>query len=120
MQYFEKIKLRDILSNYEGIIVGQNAEAINLAENVYNSLECEEDLKWPCCFKGLGKTNINIEPHFTLDTSSFDSDKMLHRNAMLEESKKRNLYAIPDVSHIFDDGVELRSIVSVICWWIGR
>lgn len=31
---------------------------------------------------------------------------MLHRNAMLEESKKRDLYAIPDVSHIFDDGVE--------------
>lgn len=31
---------------------------------------------------------------------------MLHRNAILEESKKRDLYAIPDVSHIFDDGVE--------------
>lgn len=106
MQYFEKIKLRDILSNYEGIIVGQSAGAINLAEDVYNSPECEEDLNKPCYFKGLGKTKINVEPHFVLDTSNFDSDEMLHRNAMLEESKKRDLYAIPDVSHIFDNGVE--------------
>lgn len=106
MQYFEGIKLRDILSDYEGVIVGQSAGAINLAEDVYNSPECEEDLKRACYFKGLGKTYINIEPHFVLDTSNFDSDEMLHRNAMLEESKKRDLYGIPDVSHIFDDGVE--------------
>lgn len=106
MQYFEEIKLRDILSNYEGVIVGQSAGAINLAEDVYNSPESEEDLKRSSYFKGLGKTNINIEPHFVLDTSNFDSDEMLHRNAMLEESKNRDLYAIPDVSHIFDNGVE--------------
>lgn len=106
MQYFERIKLRDILSDYEGVIVGQSAGAINLAEDVYNSPECEEDLNRPCYFKGLGKTYINIEPHFILDTSNFDSDEMLHRTAMLEESKRRDLYALPDVSHIFDDGVE--------------
>lgn len=106
MQYFEDIKLRDILSNYEGVIVGQSAGAINLVEDVYNSPECEEDFSRPCCFKGLGKTNINIEPHFVLDTSDFDSDEMLHRNVMLEESRKRYLYAISDGSHIFDDGVE--------------
>ncbi len=106
MQYFEEIKLRDILSNYGGVIVGQSAGAINLAEDVYNSPECEEDLSRPSSYKGLGKTNINIEPHFVLDTSNFDSDEMLHRSAMLEESKKRDLYAILDGSHIFDDGVE--------------
>ncbi len=106
MQYFENIKLRDILIDYEGVIVGQSAGAINLAEDVYNSPECEEDLSRSCYFKGLGKTNINIEPHFVLDTSNFDSDEMLHRSAMLEESRKRNLYAIPDGSHIFDDDRE--------------
>jgi len=106
MQYFEGIKLRDILSDYEGVIVGQSAGAINLAEDVYNSPECEEDLNRPCYFKGLGKTYINIEPHFILDTSNFNSDEILHRNAMLEESKRRDLYGIPDGSHIFDDGVE--------------
>lgn len=106
MQYFEKISLRDILRDYEGVIVGQSAGSINLAEDVYNSPECEEDLKRPSCFKGLGKTKINIEPHFALSTSNFDSDEILHRNAMLEESKKRDLYALPDVSHIYDDGVE--------------
>ncbi len=106
MQYFEKINLREILSEYEGVIVGQSAGSINLAEDVYNSPECEEDLKKPSCYKGLGKTHINIEPHFILDTSNFNSDEILHRNAMLEESKKRDLYGLPDVSHIFDDGVE--------------
>lgn len=106
MQHFENIKLRDILIDYEGVIVGQSAGAINLAEDVYNSPEYEEDLSRSCYFKGLGKTNINIEPHFVLDTSNFDSDEMLHRSAMLEESRKRNLYAILDGSHIFDDGVE--------------
>lgn len=106
MQYFEGIKLREILSDYEGVIVGQSAGAINLAEDVYNSPECEKDLNRPCYFKGLGKTYINIEPHFVLDTSNFDSDEMLHRTAMLEESMRRNLYGIPDGSHIFDDSVE--------------
>lgn len=102
--YFKNINLRELLKNYEGIIIGQSAGSINLAEDVYNSPECESDLSRPLHFKGLGKTNINIEPHFELDITNFNNDELFHRNEMLKESKSHAIYALCDTSHIFDDG----------------
>jgi dipeptidase E len=103
-QYFQNINLKELLKNYTGIIMGQSAGSINLADNVYDSPESEEAISKPSHFKGLEKTNINIEPHFVLSTEDFDNDEVFHRNEILKESKLRPLYALCDTSHIFDNG----------------
>ena len=65
-EFFNIIQLKDKLSNYEGLIIGQSAGALNMAFDVFNSPE-EQEKSEPVFFKGLGLTNINIEPHFVYD-----------------------------------------------------
>lgn len=74
---------------------------MNLAEKVYNSPE-EGDNSKPLYFDGLGLSQINIEPHFELDTSQFNELENYERNHVLKESKTRPIYALCDGSHILE------------------
>ncbi len=95
---FEKLNLRELLEGYNGLIIGQSAGSINLAADVYSSPESIEEEH--IYFKGLGLTDINIEPHFKLNTDTFDSLQMYQRNHILKESYNRNIYGMPDGSYI--------------------
>ena len=98
-EFFNQIHLKELLQDFDGIIIGQSAGAINMAEFVYNSPE-DGELSEPIYYNGLGLSNINIEPHFVLDTTKFDDMQMYQRKHLLEESKKRPIYALSDGSHI--------------------
>ena len=99
--FFNQINLKELLQDFEGIIIGQSAGSINMAKSVYNSPE-EGDLSEAIYFEGLGLSDINIEPHFVLDTTGFDAMQMYQRKHQLEESKKRPIYALCDGSHILE------------------
>ena len=100
-KFFSQIHLRELLQNFDGIIIGQSAGSINMAKSVYNSPE-KGFLSEPIYFEGLGLSNINVEPHFVLDTSNFDDLQMYQRNHQLEESKKRTIYALCNGAHILE------------------
>lgn len=100
-EFFDQIHLKELLQDFDGIIIGQSAGSINMAESVYNSPE-EGDLSEPIYFEGLGLSTINIEPHFVLDTTEFDDMQIYQRRHQLEESKKRPIYALCDGSHILE------------------
>lgn len=100
-EFFKQINLKELLQDFDGIIIGQSAGSINMAEYVYNSPEEGENSE-PIYFEGLGLSNINIEPHFILDTTEFDEMQMYQRKHLLEESKKRPLYALCDGTHILE------------------
>lgn len=100
-EFFKQIHLKELLQDFDGIVIGQSAGSINMAESVYNSPEVG-DLSLPIYYEGLGLTNINIEPHFILDTIGFDDMKMYQRKHQLEESKKRPIYALCDGAHILE------------------
>lgn len=100
-EFFKKLKLGKLLKNYTGVVIGQSAGSINLSCDVYNSPE-EMNNSEPIYFEGLGLSNINIEPHFVLDSSSFDEQQLYQRNHILEESRKRTIYALCDGSHIIE------------------
>lgn len=72
-----------------------------MAEFVYNSPEEKEESE-PIYFEGLGLSNINIEPHFILDTTEFNEMQLYQRKHLLEESNKRPIYALCDGSHILE------------------
>ena len=101
-EFFKKINLREKIANYRGLIVGQSAGAMNMAEDVFNSPEEMENSE-PIFFKGLGFTDINVEPHFILDTTSFNESEIYKRNFILSESNKRNIYGQCNGSHILID-----------------
>ena len=100
-KFFKQIHLKELLKNFNGIIIGQSAGSINMAEHVYNSPEKKEESE-PIYFEGLGLSSINIEPHFILDTTGFNEMQMYQRSHLLEESKRRPIYALCDRSHILE------------------
>ncbi len=104
IKFFNEIGLRDLLKDYDGVIMGQSAGSINLAYDVYNSPECEEDLEKKSKWQGLCKTRISIEPHFVYSDENFSDGEKLQRKEVLKESYKRVSYGLLDGSHIFDNG----------------
>lgn len=101
-EFFKRIGLRERLEKFNGLIIGQSAGAINMADDAFNSPEEMEESE-PVFFKGLGLTNINIEPHFVLDDSNFDEFEKYQRNAIILESNTRNIYGQCNGSHILID-----------------
>lgn len=95
MEFFNEINLKELLTYYNGIVIGQSAGAINMAHKTFNSPESEEDVH--TVYEGLGLTNINIEPHFPPDDNEFQM------NSILKESKKRIIYGQCNGSHIMID-----------------
>lgn len=105
-EFFTAIKLKELLENYQGLVIGQSAGALNMAVSVFNSPEEQEDSE-PVFFDGLGLTSINIEPHFVYDSSNFDDNEKYQRDAIVKESYNRPIYGQCNGSHIFigDDNV---------------
>lgn len=101
MKFFEEIKLRDLLKDYDGVIIGQSAGSLNLAQTVVCSPESDEEIGTNYIWRGLEKTSINIEPHFTLHAE--ECDKKL-REELLKISKDYPMYALCDGSYILDNG----------------
>lgn len=101
-EFFKRINLKEKLKKFNGLIIGQSAGAINMADDVFNSPEEMENSE-PVFFKGLGLTNINIEPHFILDDDNFDESKKYQRNAIISESNNRKIYGQCNGSHILID-----------------
>lgn len=101
MEYFNRINLSKILKKYTKIIIGQSAGALNLATEVYCSPEDEDELEEKRYFKGLGLTNINIEPHFK-NSPHFGEENILEKT-LLEDSKNKPFIAITDGSYIIDN-----------------
>ena len=101
-EFFNEIKLKTLLEGYNGLVIGQSAGALNMASNVFNSPENQEESE-PIYFEGLGLVDINIEPHFKYDTSNFNDNEKYQRDAIIKESFTRPIYGQCNGSHIYID-----------------
>lgn len=108
-QFLKKLNLKKLLSNYNGIVMGQSAGAINMAKNCFNSPEELERIE-PMFFEGLGLTDINIEPHFIYETTNFDENEKHQREIVIKESYNRKIYGQCNGSHIFIDDNDIATI----------
>ena len=97
MEMFEKMNLRKHIKSCKGVVVGQSAGALNLATDVYCS-PTPDETSTKRYWKGLGLTDINIEPHFKPE------NKELIETVLLPDSKTKPFIAITDGSYIIDDG----------------
>ena len=111
--FINELNLKELLKDYNGVIIGASGGAMNMADRVYCIPEVEgehTDKSFNRILDGLDLTNINVIPHYHLfEKLQFtDGIKMLE-DILLPDSKKIPMIALPDRSYIIqqDNNVEI-------------
>ena len=109
--FINELNLKELLKDYNGVIIGASGGAMNMAEKVYCIPEVEgehTDKTFNRILDGLALTNINIIPHYKLFEKKVFTDgiKMLE-DILLPDSYKTPMIAIPDRSYIIQQGKKI-------------
>lgn len=109
-KFFQKIKLRELMSQYKGVVLGISAGTMNSADVVYAQPELEGESIDPTYQKfisGLNLTKCMILPHYQETKNQILDGKRLFEEITYPDSYGRKFYAIPDGSYLYSkDGVE--------------
>lgn len=102
--FFQKIGLKGLLKNYEGVVIGISAGTMNCAGTVYAQPEEPgeaEDPDYQRYIPGLGLTSINVLPHFQhVWDGELDGLRMME-DICLPDSRIRPFYGLPDGSWLY-------------------
>ena len=105
-KFFKKIKLKRLLKNFAGVVIGISAGSMNLCNIVANFPEEQVDVKEPRWFKGLGYLNEIIIPHFDGENVKyqFECEEVdLINDYVLPMSNKRDFVGLPNGSYFLID-----------------
>ena len=109
-RFFQEIGLRNLLANYEGVILGISAGSMNCADVVYAQPEESGesiDPNYQRFVPGLGLTKANICPHYQKVKNYMLDGKRLFEDITYADSKGKTFFALPDGSYILSkDGKE--------------
>lgn len=109
-RFFKSIRLKERLSDYNGIVVAWSAGSMNCANIVYASPELEGEAIDPLFerwISGLGITNINIFPHYQSLKDDYLDGLRLIEDITFADSMEHEFIALNDGSYILiDDGHE--------------
>ena len=92
MDFLRKNNLAPLLKQFNGAMMGMSAGAINMAVNAFYS--ADKDCGQTHIYKGIGLSDISIEPHFSLDNA-----KLLEKD-ILPFSQRIDIYCMCDNSAI--------------------
>ena len=103
--FFRKIRLRHILHNFRGTVMGISAGSMNMAGVVY--VQPEEPGESVPEFKrfapGLGLTPVNILPHYQKAKDYWLDGKHLYKEITFVDSMGHEFFALPDNSYFYQD-----------------
>lgn len=100
-QYFSEIKLKEILSKYQGIIVAQSAGSMNCATTVYVCPEMPGEAIDPEFSRyrpGLGLTDLNIIPHYNSNRHQMLDGMRFYDDVIAPDTFQTKLYLLTDGS----------------------
>lgn len=100
-EIIKKLDLIEVIKNYEGLVIGFCAGAINLSK--YSIITSDDDFEKPDSYLGIERENICIEPHYN------DISNNVRNNELKGFAKRYNtkIFCIPDESIIyFEDGIK--------------
>jgi len=63
IKYINKYKLKNIIKEKNKVVIGMSAVAINMAKTVVLARDIDDGIPNLSIYKGIGITDINIEPH---------------------------------------------------------
>lgn len=105
-EFFSGIGLKEILKNYDGIIIGVSAGSMNLCETVANFPEENADLADPRWLDGMGLVDEIIIPHYDGESDCYQfpcDDFDIARDYILPMSMGRKFIGLPNGSYIMID-----------------
>lgn len=109
-RWFEYIRLRELLDDYDGVVIGTSAGSMNMAEEVYAWPEEPGETELPyekLFFPGLGLAHTNVLPHYNKVKNGRLDGKLFVQEIAAGHSWGRRFYAIPDGSYVLvRDGEE--------------
>ena len=106
-RFFKTVRLKERLSNYDGIVVAWSAGSMNCADSVYAGPELEGeavDPRYERWISGLGITNINIFPHYQALKDDYLDGLRLIEDITFADSMGHEFIALNDGSYILIDG----------------
>jgi len=101
-KFFEKIRLKEYIKKFGGILIGISAGAMNSAEVVYAQPELEGesiDKEYERFLSGLGITELMILPHYQDIKNDILDGKRLFEDITYPDSFGREFYALEDGSY---------------------
>ena len=108
--FFNRIGLRRLLKDFDGIVIGISAGSMNSADPVYAHPEEEGeaiDPEYQRFLTGLALTKINLLPHYQENKDDILDGLRIYEDIACSDSMGRAFYAIPDGSYLFiDNGKE--------------
>lgn len=108
--FFRRIKLRELIKDFDGVIMGISAGTMNSADTVYAHPERPGEATDPGFEKfipGLGLTEIMVLPHYQMIKDDVLDGLRLFEDVAYPDSIGREFYALPDGSYLYGkDGNE--------------
>ena len=104
--FFRKIGLRELMKDYDGIVVGISAGSMNSADVVYSHPEEEGEAVDPDYRRflaGLNLTKVMLLPHYQDEKDVVLDGLRVYEDIAFPDSMGRTFYAIPDGSYLFID-----------------
>lgn len=106
-RFFSEIHLKELLSLFEGVLIGISAGSMNAASVVYAHPELEGEAKDPSYQKfipGLGLTDKMIIPHYQMIKNDVLDGLRVMEDIAYPDSMNKKFYALVDGSYVYLDG----------------
>ncbi len=102
-KFIHEIGLRDLLRDFDGVIMGCSAGSMNCADRVYSHPEMPGeavDPQYRRWLTGLGLTDINLVPHYYQVRDVVLDGKRLFEDVIFPDSWQHKFYTFPDGGYI--------------------
>ena len=103
-RFFQRLGLRALLQDFDGVILGISAGTMNAADTVYAQPELPGEATDPNYRKflpGLGLTQIMVCPHYQMVKDDVLDGLRLFEDITCADSMGREFYALPDGSYLY-------------------
>ena len=102
IEFIKNFNLDKLLHNFNGVVLGQSAGAMNLAKRVYNYPEDLTEINDAKFWNGVGLSDITIIPHFDVESGNPGVEEIdLINDYFLPDSHNCTLYGVPNGSHVW-------------------
>ena len=105
--FFHDIRLKELLANYQGVVLGISAGTMNAAQRVYVQPEepGESVPEFPRFAEGLGITTVNVLPHYQMVKDNYLDGRRLYEDITFADSWGECFYVFPDGTYLLiEDG----------------
>ncbi|MBE6979940.1 MAG: dipeptidase E [Ruminococcaceae bacterium] len=100
--FFGEIGLRELLQNYQGVILGISAGTMNAADRVYIQPEepGESVPEFQRFGEGLGITDMNVLPHYQTAKDKYLDGRKLYEDITFADSWGECFHVFPDGTYL--------------------